>query len=134
MLSKQEEEQERREVLENDRKVREQHRGSTYHQYGLAQADELSGGRFGALGTPTVTGATPIPRYPAASAAHQIQLPDESPTGYDINEMPPLDSIPEPSLPCAAQDTGGAAAPSVPLDVEHTAPLPSSRGSDDGAA
>jgi len=48
MLSKQEEEQERREVLENDQRVREQQQaqGGTFYQHGLAQALDLArGGR-----------------------------------------------------------------------------------------
>jgi len=138
MLSKQEEEQERREVLENDRKVLEQ-RGSTYHQHGVAQADELSQGRFAATGAPRVVGSTPNPasQYPAASAAHQTELPPEQPLGYSVDDMPGLenpagDAFSGLSPPAA---TGGAEAPSIPLDVvEHAAPPPSSKGSDDGAA
>src|SRR6516162_10947870 len=126
MLSKQEEEQERREVLENDRKVLEQ-RGSTYHQHGVAQADEINQGRFAATGAPRVVGSTPNPasQYPAASAAHQTELPPEQPLGYSVDDMPGLenptgDAFSGLSPPVA---TGGAAdAPSAPPDVEHAAP------------
>jgi hypothetical protein len=93
MLSKQEEEQERRAVLENDRKVLEQ-RGGTFFQHGVSQAAELSQGRFAAVGAPTVVGSKPNPstQYPAASAAHQTELPPEQPLGFSIDDMPGLEN------------------------------------------
>jgi phage tail protein X len=84
-----------------------------------------AGGRFAAVNAATVVGSAPgiAQQYPAASSAHQVQLPDELPTGYDINEMPPLDPIPEQGIETdEARDIGGAEAPSAPLDVEHAAP------------
>ena len=127
MLSKQEEEQERRATLENDRRVREQQQaqGGTFYQHGLAQADEINQGRFAAVGAPTVVGSKPNPstQYPAASAAHQTELPPEQPLGFAIDQMP----SDEPSAGLsAAEATGGAAAPSAPPDVEP-APPPSSQ-------
>jgi hypothetical protein len=98
MLSKQEDELARRETLENDRKLLEAERrriqieGTTFHQFGQSQADEINQGRFAAIGVPTVTGATPIPKYPAA-AAHQADPCGPEPVlGYDVNEMPALES------------------------------------------
>jgi hypothetical protein len=61
MLSKQEEEQERRETLENDRLVREaEHQrllrgGTTFHQFAQSFADEVNQGRFAATGVPVET-------------------------------------------------------------------------------
>jgi hypothetical protein len=113
MLSRQEEEQERIETLRNDQFVRQQQRqaeASTMHQHAVAQADETNQGRFAATGVPTVTGSTPIPKYPAASPSWQIQLPDEPPLGFD---NPALE---EPStLPASVEATGGdvSAAPSA---------------------
>jgi hypothetical protein len=80
---------ERLATLENDRKVLEQ-RGSTFHQHAQSQAAELSGGRFAAVGAPRVVGSTAgvASQYPAASAAHQTELPPEQPLGIDINAMP----------------------------------------------
>ena len=96
MLSKQEEEQERRATLENDRRVREQQQaqGGTFYQHGLAQADEINQGRFAAVGAPTVVGSKPNPstQYPAASAAHQTELPPEQPLGFSIDDMPGLEN------------------------------------------
>jgi hypothetical protein len=129
MLSRQEEEQERRETLENDLKVLRE-RGSTFHQHGLAQADEINQGRFAATGAPRVVGSTPTPasQYPAASAAHQTELPPEQPLGFAIDQMP----SDEPSAGLSAvQATGGAAAPSAPPDVEP-APPSSPAERDDG--
>jgi hypothetical protein len=106
---------------EKRRIIREQ--ASTFHQHAQAQADETAQGRFRAIGTPRVIGATPSPasQYPAASAAHQTELPREEPLGIDINAMPGDESL-EASLPCAQGQLGGAAAPSSPPDVEHAAP------------
>jgi hypothetical protein len=77
MLSRQEEEQERRETLENDRKVLEAERrrilreGTTFHQFGQSQANDEAGGRFAAVNAATVVGAEPAMKYP--------QLPSSSP-------------------------------------------------------
>jgi hypothetical protein len=115
MLSRQEEEAERRATLENDRLVREQQqRGSTFHQHAQAQADELSQGRFAATGAPRVIGATPSPaaQYPAASAAHQTELPPEQPLGYRVDAMPGDDSLEAPSF--AQGQLGAPAADDAP--------------------
>jgi hypothetical protein len=129
MLSKQEEEQERREVLENDRKVLEQ-RCSTFHAHAQAQADEMSQGRFAAIGAPRVVGSTPNPaaQYPAASSAHQIELPPEQAFGYSVDDMPELENPAAVSASVSpAAEPGGAAAPSAPPDVEHAPPSSNKR-------
>jgi hypothetical protein len=108
---------ERREVLENDRRVREQQQaqGSTFHARAQAQAGELSGGRFASLGAPRVIGATPNPsmQYPAASSAHQTELPPEQPLGFSIDEMPnPTGDV-----------SSGVSPPVAPGPASDTAPL-----------
>jgi hypothetical protein len=86
---------ERRE--KNDRKVREAEHarllreGTTLYAHAQAFADEINQGRFAAIGVPTVTGATPIPQYPAASPSWQIQLPDEPPLGYSVDQVEPIE-------------------------------------------
>jgi len=145
MLSSQEEQQERRETLENDRKVREaEHQrilreGTTFHQF--AQQETLPQGRFsapGAISTPRVVGSTlnPSAQYPAASSAHQTELPPEPPLGVAIDQLTDPEQVltsPEPSsLACAAQHTVGAPSSAPPDDVE--APPPSFTERDDGAA
>jgi hypothetical protein len=116
MLSKQEEAQERREVLENDRLLREQQKASTFHQHAQAQADETAQGRFRATGTPRVIGSTPSPaaQYPAASSAHQTELPREEPLGYSVDAMSGLENPADVSVVSPSAEPGGAAAPSVP--------------------
>jgi hypothetical protein len=93
---------ERKAVLENDRKVLEQ-RGSTFHQHAVAEAN-VGLGRYGALGNPTVVGASEATRYPAASAAHQTELPPEPSLGFSIDEMPGS-SMAAPSS-CSVEATG----------------------------
>jgi len=57
---------ERRQVLENDRKVRE----GSYHSVARAAANDLRGGRFGVGSSPSVIGSSPI-AYP--------QMPEGNP-------------------------------------------------------
>jgi hypothetical protein len=72
---------------EKRRIIREQ--GGTFHAHGMAQADEINQGRFAVTGGPNVTGSTPVPSYPQASAPFQRDpVPDEPPLGVDINAMP----------------------------------------------
>jgi hypothetical protein len=126
MLCRQEEEQERIETLRNDLLVRQQQQNaSTFHQHAQAQADELSQGRFAAIGSPRVIGATPSPasQYPAASAAHQTELPPENPLGYSVEAMPSDEPL-EVSSFAQGQLGGAAGAPSAAPDVERAAPPP----------
>src|SRR6516164_11656791 len=96
MLIRQEEEQERRETLENDRLVREaEHQrllreGTTFHQHAQSHANDEAGGRFAAVNAATVVGAQPLPVYPAASSAHQTELPPEPSLGYSVGQLDPL--------------------------------------------
>jgi hypothetical protein len=117
---------ERQAVLENDRKVFEQRRGSTFHQHALAQADEINRGRFAAVGTPHVVGSTPIPKYPelpASSPFYHDPVPNEPP--LSVHDNPALENPADAPLVSASAVTGGAEAPSVQppgFDVEHAAP------------
>ena len=106
MLSRQEEEQERKQVLRNDARVREQ-QGSTFHTF--AQADADIPGRFSAVAHQIVVGADPFPNYPAAAAHQRDPCGQEPPLGYAIDAMPEL----EPSM-TRAQATGEPD-PSSPL-------------------
>ena len=87
MLSSQEEMEDRRRVLHNDRKVRE---GGTFHAF--AEADAATPrGRFSDVNAAYVVGSKPgiASAYPAASAAHQTELPPEPALGYRINDLEP---------------------------------------------
>jgi hypothetical protein len=115
--SKAEEQAERRRVLQNDARVREQ--GATF----MSHTHSDAGGRFAKIGAASVIGSTAVPQYPAASAAHQIQLPDEPPLGFDNPELEP----PTMPSPVEAQAGGPADAPATPLPVEHAGPSSSYR-------
>jgi hypothetical protein len=123
MLSRQEEEQERRATLENDLKVLEQQRGTTFHQHAVAEAS-IETGRFTAVNAAHVVGSQPAVRYPAASAAHQTELPPEPPLGFSVNSLEP--SAVSMSFPAVEQLGGAESAPSAPPDVQHPAPPSSS--------
>jgi hypothetical protein len=83
MLSRQEEQSERREVLENDKRVREQ--GSTF----LAHTHNGAGGRFAAISSPTVIGAEATPKYPQGPAWCADQTGIEPPLNYSVNALEP---------------------------------------------
>ena len=121
---------ERRRVLRDDARLREQ--ASTMHAHAVAEANE-SAGRFGAIGKSTVTGAAAVPQYPRGPdwSAAEALIPPEPPLGYDINEMTPLEPAAVASSPSdvAQAPDDPAAAPSVP-GVERAGSSPSS--SDDG--
>jgi hypothetical protein len=91
MLSRQQEQLERLEAVENERRLRNQ--GSTFSQF--AESDAATPlGRFKEVSNPTVIGATKVPQYPAAYLQHD-PVPDEPPTGVNINEHPPVGELHE---------------------------------------
>jgi hypothetical protein len=98
MLSSQEDQSERRRVLANDQRVREQ--TGTFHSHTHFE----EGGRF-KVADAQIVGQTAVPNYPAASPPWQ---------GPDlVGDEPPLsDPDLEPPLPAQAPDP-----PSAPLDV-----------------
>jgi len=108
---------ERQAVLENDRLVLEQQRGSTLHQHGVSQASELSGGRFGATGAPTVIASKPsvASQYPAAAAQQRDPVGAEPPLGIDINAMPFDDPAGVPSVTAPAATGDPASGGDAPL-------------------
>jgi hypothetical protein len=68
--------------LMRDEAARQRYQGSTYNAFARADA-EIDHGRFAAVNKTAVVG-TEAARYPAASSAHQTELPPEPPTGYCI--------------------------------------------------
>jgi hypothetical protein len=106
---------EKLDVLRNDETVRKQREQQQQERrdntlLGFAQQETIPQGRFtapGGVSTPTVTGTTPIVKYPAASTPWQGPdlVGDEPPTNYRIDEMAALN--PEPSS-SPAQQTGPA--------------------------
>jgi hypothetical protein len=99
-LSRQEEMEERRQVVENERRVRKQ--GSTFAQFAQSDANERRG-RFDAHEKSTVIGATSVPKYPAGPAWCDADQGLEPPLGYRIDAQEPL----EPSLHSPAQGNSG---------------------------
>jgi len=83
---------EKRDVLRNDRRVRERgstsgtsaQEGSTF----LAHTHNDFGGRFAAISSPVVVGSEAIPKYPAAFLNHD-PVPTEPALGVDINALEP---------------------------------------------
>src|SRR5262249_46710838 len=69
--------------------------------------------RFAAVASATVIGSKPdvATAYPAASSAHQTELPAEEPLGYRIDAMLEL----EPSSSAEAQATGPTSDDPSPL-------------------
>ena len=86
MLSRQEEMAERKDYLENEKRLRNQ--GTTFSEF--AQSDAATSlGRFGAVSSPRVIGEkSPAAQYPAGSNWTVDPVPPELPLGVDINEMP----------------------------------------------
>ena len=96
MTTDQEEQAERRRVLLQDADVRNQQQASSILDHAVAAANDTAGGRFAAVNAAKVVGQSPAiaASYPAASAAHQTELPPEPSLGFSIDEMPGL----EPSM------------------------------------
>jgi hypothetical protein len=90
MLSKQEEQQERLDVLRNDQRLRNP--GSTFSQFAASEASTPLG-RFSAISAPHVVGSESIPKYPAAFLQHD-PVPTEPPLGYSIEAQEPLGPTP----------------------------------------
>src|SRR5262252_7677577 len=85
---------ERRATLENDRRVREQSKnGDTGTFLSHTHIDD-AGGRFATVNAAKIVGQSPAiaASYPAASAAHQTELPPEPSLGFSIDELPGFES------------------------------------------
>jgi hypothetical protein len=120
MLEHQIDQAERRAVMRNEQRVKEQeqsrvfadqslpNKASTLHQHAVADAD-IPRGRFSAVEASYVVGSKPdvACAYPATSSAHQTALPPEQPLGYAIDEL-------EQSMPTDAQVVGAPVSGDVP--------------------
>jgi hypothetical protein len=85
------ENQERRETLENDRKVREE--ASTMFDHARSSADDDRGGRFAGVNPTMVVGSTPGPIYPRLPSSSPWHGPDPVPIepslGYSVDALEP---------------------------------------------
>ena len=132
MLSSQEEQREREEVMRQvadlRRRQQEQSRNGDTGTYLSHYHDDLSGGRFAALGNPTIVGKDGVTQYPAAAPHQRDPVGREPSLGYPIDQPSAVISLHSP-----VEATGGAEAPSSSAsDVEHAAPPSSSEGRDNG--
>jgi hypothetical protein len=111
MLSRQEEERERRAVLKNDARVREQ--SSTY----LDQHHSELGGRYAQIQPENVVGSTaqPYSTLPKMPEGNPWAGPDlvglEPPLGYRIDDLNPSDPVELPSFSQQETDPTSANAP-----------------------
>jgi hypothetical protein len=130
MLSSQEEKIERMRVFAQDQSVQRQ--ATTMHQFAVADA-QTPRGRFSAIDAAYVVGSTPdvAGAYPAASAAHQVELPPEEPLGFAIDAMPEPSTAP-PSVEATGEPDSlalGSPLLSQPNPTPAIAPLNCSEGS-----
>jgi hypothetical protein len=113
-LSRQEEQQDRLDVLRNEQRLRNP--GTTLNQFAESEAN-IDRGRFAAHEQSRVIGSEPLPRYPQLPASSPWAGPDlvptEPPLGYAIDELVPLEPSPSP-----AQEPLGR--------LSHAAEVPSS--------
>jgi hypothetical protein len=104
MSSKDREQQERREVMENDRKVR----GDTFFARAQADADE-QGGRFARQSPVTVTGTDAVPIFPKLTSSSPFSsdpVPTEPALGFSVNELPVIGGPPEATITSASGTDG----------------------------
>src|SRR5215471_5695534 len=134
--SDQEDQAEKRRVLLQDADVqrRQQEQSGTFLSH--THIDD-AGGRFAAVNAAKIVGQSPAiaASYPAASAAHQTELPPEEPLGYSVDAMPELEPSTAPSVEATgdpaqapSSDDGGPAAPSGGLMCERAGSPPFSEG------
>ena len=119
--SHQREQQERKEVLTNDRKLRPgDYEPSTLHEMANLGIDtDISSGRSKG---DYVSGSEPHVSYPAASGpwSNPVRVPDEPPLGYPIDAQEPVGTFAEISLSAAgASADAGRAEVAAPTLVDH---------------
>jgi hypothetical protein len=91
MLSRQEDQAERLEVIENDKKLRgspsdtSAHGGSTF----FSHTHNEVGGRYAAISSPQIVGSTALPKYEGAPNWATDLVPTEPPLAYDNPALHP---------------------------------------------
>ena len=128
MTTDQEEQAERRRVLLQDADVRNRSRNGNTGTYLSHTHIDDAGGRFAQVNAAKIVGQSPAiaAAYPAASAAHQTELPPEPSLGFSIDEMPGLESSAAPPVEATGDpadapsgDDGSPATPSGGLMSER---------------
>jgi hypothetical protein len=105
MTSKADEQRERRRVLAQDARLREQ--AGTF----MSHTHSDAGGRFSNVGAQTVVGQSEVTRYPAAAAHQRDPCGIEPPLGYSVNDLTPHELEPSLASPAQATDPTSADAP-----------------------
>jgi hypothetical protein len=137
MLTDQEEQAEKRRTLLNDARVRNGDTGTFLSHTHIDDA----GGRFAQINAAKIVGQSPAiaASYPAASAAHQTELPPEPSLGFSIEEMPGLEPSAAPPAgvtgdpaDAPSSDDGSPATPSGGLMSERAGSSPFQTDQDEG--
>jgi hypothetical protein len=142
MLSSQEEQREREEVMRQDADLRKRQeeaaqrakdQSGTFFSHGQAAANDMAGGRFAAINPTVVVGAEPVLKYPQLPSSSpwsgtQPEPPIEPPLGVEINKLTPFEL--EPSIPSLAQAPDDPA--NAPL-LRHETGFPESAVSNERA-
>src|SRR6516225_12409491 len=127
MLTDQEERAKKRRTLLNDARVREQSKnGDTGTFLSHTHIDD-AGGRFAAVNAAKIVGQSPAiaAAYPAASSAHQTELPPEPSLGYPIDAMPGDEPSTAPPCSSSVEVTGDPA--DAPSSDDGSPATPSGR-------
>ena len=114
-------------MLLQDADVRNRSRNGDTGIFSHTHIDD-AGGRFAAVNAARIVGQSPAiaAAYPAASTAHQTELPPEPSLGFSIDEMPGLESSAAPPVEATGDpadapsgDDGSPATPSGGLMSER---------------
>jgi hypothetical protein len=121
---------EKRSVLRNDQRVREQSQNGDTSSYIDHYSPEM-GGRYSSEGAATVVGMTPnpYPPMPENNPWRSDPVPNEPPLGYRIDALPEL----EPSTVDPVVEVTGAPAGAAPSSEFHS-PARDDVESDDAGA
>jgi hypothetical protein len=97
----------RRKILAEDRD-----RLASLLDHARASADDTAGGRFAAMGKPTVVGADPtlaVPRLPPDAPSNQLAMnsPQEPQLGYSVEDHEAVGEIFEQTTPSASASVEG---------------------------
>jgi len=139
MPTDQEEQAEKRRVLLQDADVRNRSRNGDTGTYLSHTHIDDAGGRFAAVNAAKIVGQLPTiaASYPAASAAHQTELPPEPSLGFSIDAMPRLEPSTAPPVEATvdpadapSSDDGGSATSSGGLMSERAGSSSSNKRSE----
>jgi hypothetical protein len=121
MLSRQQDQQERLEVIENDKRLRGSSSGSSAREGSstfFSQTHNEVGGRYAAISSPQIVGSTALPKYEGAPNWANDGVPNEPPLGFDNPALNPSAEL-EPPAALATTNPGRE----VNTSVSHVASI-----------